>query len=372
MPAATVAYTVFFFTAAVLRAGEQVEYASSSLRLVASVNDWSAAFAVERGVAYLVLQQDHEDVRRSPSSCPFGGQPIAPDLAWSAAMNTARLTASAALPAGCLATPPANLSAASVLARTCTDEASLRMAAAADALSVDPEARSGIEAFLDGTQARLMQIRAAFDARSGCAAPAQVVLLQSAMAGLVQQAHHVLNFAAAADVEVSDTVQEAGLCLQAAYFAETAGVEVLRALLTAEAAPAVAANSSGNMTITAAAHVDDIAVLPLLTASTRLLDVTGLLHTANSFAVVPAQRQLDALTQITMRAAIALLTSGGNTLALQAALNKTSAEWAASLSSVASSLAGASNALMLKHIEATAQDRRDAVRMVIAPVRCRS
>lgn len=354
-------YSILYFAAAVIGASEQVQFAASAQHLVASVNDWSAAFAFERGVAYLALQQDN-------SRCPDGGRAVDASVAWAAAMSTARLTASPALSATCLDVPSGNLSLAATAARACTDGTTASMLASVAGLSVDGDQQAAIAAFLRAMTSRLTQIRTDFDARAACPAPAQIVLLNSAIAGMVQQAHQALNFAAPPDVEVPDPVQDAGLCLQAAYFAEMAGVDVLRALLAAEAAPAIAANSSGNLTVLAAAHVGDIANLPLLTSATRLLDVSGLLHTTHSTVVAPAQRLLEALAQATMTASLTLLTTGGNSLALKAALNTTSADWSRSLANVASSLAAASNTLMQQHIFDTEQDRRSALKMIIAPV----
>lgn len=359
--AASISYSIFYFADAVIGASDQVRYAASAQDLAASVNDWSAAFALERGAAYLALQEDN-------SRCPGGGRPVDASAAWAAAMNTARLTASPALSAACLAVPSANISVAIAAARSCTDEAAASMLAAAGRLSVDDEQKVAVAAFLGAMISRLRQIRTAFDARAACAAPAQIVLLNSAIAGMVQQAHHTLNFAAPPDVEVPDKVQDAGLCLQAAYAAEMAGVDVFRVLLAAEAAPAIAAHSSGNLTVAAAAHVGDIAILPLLTSATRLLDVSGLLHTTDSPVAATAQRLLDALAQATMTASLTLLAAGGNSLAVRAVLNRTSAAWSSSLATVASSLASASNTLIQQHIFDTEQDRRNALKLIVAPV----
>lgn len=358
---ASVAYTVYYFSDGVLTANEKVDYAEAALTLATAVNDWSAAHAAERTVAVLALQQ-------AVSSCPGATRSVLPPLIWSAAMTTARLTASKALPAACVAQSPPSLGYA---AANCTNIAAAAMMQAASAMITDDAQKVTLQQFVGELQGSALAIRSVFSgAASGgasfsCPRPADYARLNSLVANMVQQANHVLTVISG--VGNTDQVQDAGLCLQAAYYVEQAGVEVLKTLLIAETAAAAAAASGGNLTLAAAATVDDIAMLPFLLAASRLADVASLIRSTHTFVGQPMQLQLRSFALAAQAASFTLMETSGNTSAVLLSMNTTSTAWAARMAAVATSLARFSNDLMTEHTTDAAWARETALMMISTP-----
>lgn len=351
-------YGIYYFTALIVVAGHNTDYARSTAQLAASVNDWSAAYTSERMTSFL-LYQDYI------SMCHGAVRSIPVPIAWSTMTTTARATAtSASLIETCLGESPPSLSDA----RQCTDTAAEAMLAAADNMHLDDDAdlKPDLIAFLQGLQMRVVAMRSGGGGGFACPSPSDFARGSSFVARIVQHANQALTVVTTK--EVADEVQDAGQALQAAYYAELAGIEILRVMMMAESAPAVAAASGGNISVSAAATVGDAAVLPLLVAASRLADMSGDLQATHTFRTEPAQFALTALANTAINAAMMLLETDGNTTAMLDLVNMTSTAWAAAMTDVAIGLADIANELIEEYIELAEQQWVGALASIATPV----
>lgn len=346
----------------------QVDYAEAASTLATAVNDWSAAHAAERTVAVLALQQ-------AVSRCPGAGRSVLTPLVWSAAMTTARLTASPALPAACTAVTPPTLA----FAARCTDGAAATMFAAAKSMVTDDAQKAVLQRFVGELHGSALAIRAVFSGAAAsasgasgsggsfaCPRPSDFARLNSLVASMILNANHALTIVTG--VGATDQVQDAGMCLQAAYYVEMAGIEVLKALIVAETAVATAAASGGNITVAAASTLDEVTMMPFFLSATRLIESSNEMRALHAFAREPVQQRLRAFAQATQSASFVLMETGGNTTALQQTMNTTSTAWAATMAAVATDLARFSNNLMAEHSADAAEARQSALLMIAAPV----
>lgn len=288
-------------------------------------------------------------------------------------MTTARATASAALPIACTGVPgegPTNI----MLAMQCTDDAAAAMVRAARGLRshADEETTAELVDFLEDLHARVTVQRSGGGDGFVCPRPSDFARGSTYVARLVQHAHQVPNVLVMSEVSnVADTVQDAGAAVQAAYFAELAGIEILRALFMAETAANISAASGGNTTIAQAARVGDATVLPLLIATSRLSDMSAQLQAKASFRGTQQLSELSSFADNALNGAMALLENGGDTLTLRALVNMSAMNWAASMTNVATGLAQVSQQLMAQFVDTAEQQRFAALASVSTPVSVR-
>lgn len=354
-------YGLYYFTMLIVEAGHNRNYALSTANLAAAIDDWSAAYAGERMSGFLLYQP-------YISTCPGAVRSIPDSIAWNNMMTTARATVSSALPLACTASEtPTNI----MLAWQCTDDAAAAMVQAGRELGphIEDEVKAELVEFLEDLQARVTAQRGGGGGGFVCPRPSDFARGSTYVARLVQHAHQALNVVTTAEFsDQADAVQDAGAAVQAAYFAELAGIEILRSLFMAETAVNASAGSGGNLTVAQAAKVGDATVLPLLVATSRLADAAANLQAKSSFRGTPQLAALSTFADAALNGAMAMLENDGDTLALRALVNMTAAAWAVRMSTVAAGLSHLSDTLMGQYVQAAEMQRIAALASVSTPV----